>query len=82
MEESYCTFIFFAGPNKASYDIQFDAEDLFWYNDLENKQFVVEIYGQNDIHLTIILENLQIKKHDFSRERHLEIDLAKNAGED
>jgi hypothetical protein len=79
---SYCSFTVFDGPNKGNYEILFDEESGYCYNDFENSQYVIEIHGSNYIDLMIILENLEIGRHNFSMEMQIAIDMSLNDGED
>lgn len=76
-----CSFTIGDGSSfSGTYVVEVDEGGAFAYNDFENKQFVIEINGNNDLSIMLLLESLTEGKHVFSMEMQASIDISKDGG--
>ena len=79
--DEVCTFTIGAGSSfSGTYVVEVDEGGAIAFNDFENSQFVIEIIGNNNISLMLILERLTEGKHVFSMEMQVAIDISKDGG--
>ncbi len=82
LQKEKCTFTIGAGSSySGTYVVEIDEDNAFGYNDFENKQYVIEINGNNDITIMLILEGLAEGKHVFSMEMQASFDISKDGGD-
>lgn len=71
-----CSFVVGEGsPNSGSYVVTASEENAIAFDDTENEQFVIEINGDNNIDIMLIIEEPVVGKHVFSMEMQVAIDI-------
>lgn len=82
-DNTYFTFDVGPGsPLSGSYQIEFQEDQAFFYNDFENDQYVIEFRGDNFISAILIILKPELGIHPFIMEMQIAIDLSTNEGED
>ena len=82
-DSTYFTFEIGPGsPMSGTYQIEFQEDQAFFYNDFENDQYVMEFNGDNFISAMLIILKPELGKHPFTMEMQVAIDLSPNEGED
>ena len=79
--DEVCSFTIGDGSSfSGTYVVEVDEGGAIAYDDFENSQFVIEINGNNNISIMLILEGLTEGKHVFSMEMQAAIDISKDGG--
>ncbi|MGB5667281.1 MAG: hypothetical protein WBM53_10565 [Maribacter sp.] len=80
--DEVCSFTIGDGSSfSGTYVVEVDEGGAVAYNDFENSQFVIEINGNNNISIMLILESLTEGKHVFSMEMQVAMDISKDGGD-
>ena len=80
--DEVCSFTIGDGSSfSGTYVVEVDEGGAFAFNDFENSQFVIEINGNNNTSIMLILESLTEGKHVFSMEMQVAIDISKDGGD-
>jgi len=80
-DDEVCSFTIGEGSSfSGTYVVEVDEGSAIAFNDFENSQFVIEIIGNNNISIMLILESLTEGKHVFSMEMQVAIDISKDGG--
>lgn len=81
IDDQVCTFTIGEGSTySGTYVVDVIDDQAYGYQDYENNQYVIEIYGNNDITIMIILEQLAKGQHVFSMEMQVAIDISVDGG--
>lgn len=77
-----CSFTIGDGSSfSGTHVVEVDEGGAVAFDDFENNQFVIEINGNNDISIMLLLESLTEGKHVFSMEMQASIDISKDGGD-
>jgi len=77
-----CSFTIGDGSSfSRTHVVEVDEGGAVAFDDFENNQFVIEINGNNDISIMLLLESLTEGKHVFSMEMQASIDISKDGGD-